>query len=287
MYPTPTEVTVNHGPMRLAARDYGGDGTAVLLLHGLGGSVDVWDRFAPPLTAHHRVIAFDLRGHGRSGDGDWDWSEVLDDVAAVITHFGIAEPTLIGQSLGGVVAGMWGRDRSAAAVVSLDGHRSAATDEAHYAGMEPNRLREDLRQLNAMFEQQSQAMAAPLPVEHLAMLPPRTLTEVDGETYLRPTRRLAEQVRYDKTFLDAVPVFAEVKCPVLMVAATTDPPGMPPQFAPLMDAYRQGLRRDLESVTSRNERIRIEWWPGSHVMLDESAEELRDLLSNFISRVTG
>ena len=37
-------------------KDFGGDGTPVVLLHGLGGSSADWTDFAAELTSHHHVI---------------------------------------------------------------------------------------------------------------------------------------------------------------------------------------------------------------------------------------
>lgn len=52
--------------LRLAVRDFGGDGPAVLLLYGLAGHAGEWDETASQLTPRHRVLAIEARGHGRS-----------------------------------------------------------------------------------------------------------------------------------------------------------------------------------------------------------------------------
>jgi pimeloyl-ACP methyl ester carboxylesterase len=41
-------------------------GTPIVLLHGLGSSSADWTAQLPLLTARHRVLTVDLRGHGRS-----------------------------------------------------------------------------------------------------------------------------------------------------------------------------------------------------------------------------
>src|SRR6185369_5567940 len=44
----------------------GGDGRPLVLVHGLGGTIENWRALAPPLAARHRVLVPDLPGHGRS-----------------------------------------------------------------------------------------------------------------------------------------------------------------------------------------------------------------------------
>ena len=44
----------------------GGDGPPLVLVHGLGGTIENWRALAPPLAARHRVLVPDLPGHGRS-----------------------------------------------------------------------------------------------------------------------------------------------------------------------------------------------------------------------------
>lgn len=50
--------------VRLAWRDFGGDGPAVLLLHGLAGHAEEWAQTASWLTARWRVVALDAAGTG-------------------------------------------------------------------------------------------------------------------------------------------------------------------------------------------------------------------------------
>ena len=58
--------------LRLHFVDWGGSGSAVILLTGLGDSARIFDDFAPLLNRGHRVIAITRRGYGGSaspGDG--------------------------------------------------------------------------------------------------------------------------------------------------------------------------------------------------------------------------
>jgi pimeloyl-ACP methyl ester carboxylesterase len=84
----------------------GGDGTPLVLVHGLGGTIENWRALASPLAAGHRVVVPDLPGHGRSAP----LPEARDVEALAEAALGIADAeeidgaVWIGHSLGGVVA---------------------------------------------------------------------------------------------------------------------------------------------------------------------------------------
>jgi haloacetate dehalogenase len=57
--------TIDVGGVRLRVR-HGGDGPALMLLHGHPRTHTTWHRVAPLLAAEHTVVCPDLRGYGRS-----------------------------------------------------------------------------------------------------------------------------------------------------------------------------------------------------------------------------
>ena len=87
---------------RLACCDYGGEGPAVLLLHGLAGHAGDWASTAAGLVGDHRVLALDQRGHGRSERHPRDVSReaYVADAAYVIDELDLAPVILVGHSLG-------------------------------------------------------------------------------------------------------------------------------------------------------------------------------------------
>ncbi|MGC3996874.1 MAG: alpha/beta hydrolase [Anaeromyxobacter sp.] len=92
------------GPVHYA--DHGGAGRPIVLVHGLGGSLDNWAAVAPALRAHGRVLALDLAGHGRTpshgrtarmGANRRLLSRFLREVAG-------APAVLVGNSMGGTLS---------------------------------------------------------------------------------------------------------------------------------------------------------------------------------------
>jgi pimeloyl-ACP methyl ester carboxylesterase len=83
-----------------------GSGDPAVLIHGLGSSARDWEHQVDALSRRHKVIAVDLRGHGRSARAPGPYSIALfaRDVAAVMAHHSIDAAHVCGISLGGMVA---------------------------------------------------------------------------------------------------------------------------------------------------------------------------------------
>ncbi|WP_405104385.1 alpha/beta hydrolase [Paenibacillus sp. FSL K6-1217] len=82
-----------------------GEGDVIVLLHGFCGSAEYWEKVIPGLTAHYRVIAPDLRGHGASDAplGAYTIEQMADDVLSLLNALEIPECYLLGHSLGGYI----------------------------------------------------------------------------------------------------------------------------------------------------------------------------------------
>ena len=82
-----------------------GSGEPLLILHGLLGSGDNWQRIAKELSGQYRVILPDARNHGRSPHTDSiPYSEMAEDLKALYRHLGINKANIIGHSMGGKTA---------------------------------------------------------------------------------------------------------------------------------------------------------------------------------------
>ena len=83
-----------------------GQGTPVVLIHGLAGDYSAWLAQIEALQNDYRVIAFDNRGAGRSTQVDEPVStaDLADDTLALMDHLGIERAHVVGRSMGGAVA---------------------------------------------------------------------------------------------------------------------------------------------------------------------------------------
>jgi pimeloyl-ACP methyl ester carboxylesterase len=83
------------------------DAPTMVLLHGYTGHARSWDRFAEAVTDSYHVLALDQRGHGESawaGAGNYAVTEMAEDLVAFIAALRLRRLTLVGLSMGGMVA---------------------------------------------------------------------------------------------------------------------------------------------------------------------------------------
>ena len=83
-----------------------GLGKPLLLIHGLGSSSRDWELQLPAFQESFRVIALDLRGHGRSGKppGPYAMDQFAGDAAQLLQTLDAFPSHILGISLGGMVA---------------------------------------------------------------------------------------------------------------------------------------------------------------------------------------
>jgi pimeloyl-ACP methyl ester carboxylesterase len=83
----------------------GGQGPAVVLLHGYGDTGDMWAPMAADLERDHTVIVPDLRGLGLSSKpaGGFDKKTQAGDVAGVMDALGVRRADLVAHDIGNMV----------------------------------------------------------------------------------------------------------------------------------------------------------------------------------------
>ena len=78
----------------------------IVLLHGYTGSMRWWDAITPLLAKDHHVIRIDLLGHGGSEKpaNGYSMKNQAQLVAEALNQLGVAGATVVGHSMGGIVA---------------------------------------------------------------------------------------------------------------------------------------------------------------------------------------
>jgi len=295
------ELTIEGG-CPIGVRDFGGEGPHVLLLPGAGRTLEDWTGFVEALLPDHRVVAMDLRNHGRSGRGTWTSAETLDDIGRVIAATELVEPVLIGHSLGGMLSAQYAVERGGVSgVINLDGYGHGRPDQ--YVGVEPEKvqayhrlMRESAatqaddsgavtaeKLLSLLTAQLSRGAAASLPLAgEVAGLARSLRTGPAGETFMQPTGQDVLELLDVLENVDWLSdVFGRVTVPFLLYRCE-GLTGAEGEIRTLMSAYAKGLRRELEELSARGENIQVRFLDTHHgftlTMPRELAEEARSFI---------
>src|SRR5690606_262658 len=105
---TPRTYAAASGDLKLFAREYPGEGTPLLLMHGLTRNSADFEPLAEALAGRNRLIVPDQRGRGLSASdpepANYRPDVYARDMFALLDHLGIERVGLIGTSMGGLMA---------------------------------------------------------------------------------------------------------------------------------------------------------------------------------------
>ncbi|MFH8473144.1 alpha/beta fold hydrolase [Streptomyces sp. NPDC018000] len=291
----------------LHVRDHSGpddDGRpALLLLHGASRSLADWDAVAPQLTAGHRVLAVDLPGHGLSTSSSWSFDAVLSDLDETLVALGITGPVIpVGHSLGGMVAALYAAERPGLVpgAVNLDGFWWGSP--AQYPGLDPDEVARRLADIGDMTrasaaqrmpaeyveQQATYSVGLGIPYERAEASFRASVRELpDGGFQLLPAQECALEMLDAMDTLDLFALFRRIPCPLLLVRALHRVPPTPglEWLDELMDAYGQGLARDLTKLATERAGVTAEGIGATHAMLLEVPEQVAELVRGFVSRL--
>ena len=104
----PTARTSTINGLRLRLLEWGEPGAPpVVCVHGYTSSAEAFNGLARRIADRVRLIAMDVRGHGESAwspDGAYQYADQAGDLAALVDQLGLRQFTLIGTSMGGIIA---------------------------------------------------------------------------------------------------------------------------------------------------------------------------------------
>ncbi len=200
-----------------------GEGDAVVMVHGLGGTSNSWFPQVAPLARFFRVVRLDLEGSGRSpAMGALSIGSFAADVVAVMDELEIAAAHLCGHSMGTIVcqhiaAEQPDRVKSLALFGPLaeppEAARGAIRDRAALArkdGMVP--IADTLVEVATSAETKAHQPAAAAFVREILM-------RQDAEGYARTCEALADAESAD---------LSKIRCPSLLVTGDEDGVSPPP-----------------------------------------------------------
>lgn len=83
-----------------------GSGAPVVLIHGVGADLEMWEAVAERLASAHDVLRYDMLGHGASAKppGPYRLDDFIDQLRNLVDELGVRQFVLAGFSMGGLVA---------------------------------------------------------------------------------------------------------------------------------------------------------------------------------------
>ena len=258
---------IDVGGVWLAYEDTGGGGPAVVLVHGLGGSLYGWRAQVRALAgAGHRAIAYDQRGCGTSEKppGPYSVERWAEDLVGLLDALGVERAALAGHSMGCMVA-----EHAALALgerctaLALCGGRAEWPDGAEAGFAERARLAREGR-----LDEVAEAVAT-------TGLSERCRTErPDLWGLMVASIATADPHGYAESALatgrGAMRGLAQLTCPVLAFAGSEDPV-TPPEAA-----------EEIAAAAPRGESATIDG--AAHWCQLETPDEVNELLIGFFGR---
>ena len=95
----------NGGVAHFAVQGAGG-AHSLVFINSLGADFRIWDETVAPLAARYAILRYDKRGHGLSEliPGEAAMSDYANDLAALMDQCGVKRATIVGLSIGGLIA---------------------------------------------------------------------------------------------------------------------------------------------------------------------------------------
>lgn len=217
-----------------------GEGEAIVMVHGLGGTSNTWHAQAGILARTHRVIRLDLEGSGRSPvRGKVSMATFARDVTTLMDKLEVKSAHLVGHSMGTIVCqhiavNTPARVKSLALLGPLaeppEPARGAIRDRAKLArdqGMVP--IADTLVQVAISAETRSHQLAVAALVREMIM-------RQDAEGYARTCEALASAKSAD---------LSKIKCPTLLITGDEDGVAPPANVRKLNAAIKKSTMQVL------------------------------------------
>jgi lipase len=245
------------------------DGRPVLLVHGVTSTGARFRRLAEDELPGIRVLALDLRGHGRSTwDPPWSVARNVEDLLRTLDAAGAPRAALVGHSFGGliVMALAAAHPDRVEALALVDPAVAIARERA---GAEAERVRRD----------EGWASVAEARAARLALRPDHARDTVDEDLRTFLDEGPDGRVRFRYSQSAAVTAWSEMAGPVPSLAAY-------PRGVLLVEALRAGMVTGALRLRLRADlgpRLREEAIDAGHMLFWDAREELGRLLRETVA----
>ena len=250
-----------------------GAGPAVVLVHGLGLTGALWNRFVERFGDGYRLIRVDLRSAGQSEEAaprDLTLERWADDVEGVLDHLEVDRAVVVGHSLGASVALKFAFERPdrvrGLVLVNADPNLSnlgprmlASVDRIEAHGLDG--------WLEQFWSKNPPFSAASLRRDGGVLDEYRTLLAANvASNYIRQCRAIAAAEDLDSRL-------GELTCPVLVLLGGDDDRTLPEHGRALANAIPSGRLVELPDV--------------GHTIPLEAPDDLVDAVRSFLADVEG
>lgn len=100
--------TLTRGGVKLYYEVHGENGPVILLSHGYSATAQMWRGQIAALSAKHRLVLWDMRGHGQSDypadQAEYSEEKTVADMVAILDAVGAETAIVGGLSLGGYMS---------------------------------------------------------------------------------------------------------------------------------------------------------------------------------------
>jgi pimeloyl-ACP methyl ester carboxylesterase len=252
------------GEVELFYTDEGGSGPPILFVHGFSCDSHDWSWQLPHFARTHRVIAVDLRGHGRSSapEGGYEPKTFANDIVALLKQLECGPVVAVGHSLGGVIVSALAVEHPdlVRAVVSVDPGYLISDDGAMAMGSILEALKADPVGTSQALLSRSYSPASPpfLKVWHM-----RRIAGVPGHVLVQTLSNLSSLAGRSVS----APYLRRRACPVLAV-------------------YANDERVGVEAGLFADPRSRAFCWPGSgHWLHQERPAEFNTVVEAWLTEI--
>ncbi|HML07007.1 MAG TPA: alpha/beta fold hydrolase [Xanthobacteraceae bacterium] len=204
---------LTRGSVKLYYEVHGERGPFILLTHGFAATSQMWRGQIETLSQDHRLLLWDMRGHGRSDYPDdpseYSQAATVEDMAALLDAVGAEKAVIGGLSLGGYMSLAFYRahPRRVSALLIIDTGPGFKNDQAREA-----------------WNKNALATASKLETDGLSYLQSTSRERATSEH--RSARGLVYAARGMLTQVDAVVIncLPEIAVPSLVIVGANDAP---------------------------------------------------------------